>query len=52
MAAGAIEAAANGGRGQPRIDAGEEDGKMFGDEIRDAHALCGKELGFDGFCRE
>jgi hypothetical protein len=40
--AGAAEVAADGGGVEPRVDAGEEDDEVFGDEIRDAARRCAR----------
>jgi len=46
---GPAEMAADGGRIEAGIDAGEEDDEVFGDKIRDALVVRGAELGFGGF---
>ena len=47
--AGAAEVAADGGRVEAGVDAGEEDDEVFGDEIRDLLVARGEELGFGRF---
>ena len=47
----AAEVAADRGGVEARVDAGEEDDEVFGDEIRDELVVRGEELGFGRFPR-